>query len=80
MLKEDAVIGQDRENIRKLQRGFLCSLLESNISWGNEKERSFQSEMELTSFGFFFILFIKHLKVCGNGGERRLKWENILGD
>jgi len=36
--------------------------------------------MELTSFGFFFILFIKHLKVCGNGGERRLKWENILGD
>lgn len=50
MLKEDAVIGQDRENIRKSQIDFSCSLLESNISWGNEKERSFQSEMELLRF------------------------------
>lgn len=49
-MKEDAVIGQDRENIRKSQIDFSCSLLESNISWGNEKERSFQSEMELLRF------------------------------
>lgn len=59
MLKEDAVIGQDREGIRKHQRDFSCSLLESNISWGNEKERSFQSEMELIRFLFFFHSFHK---------------------
>lgn len=50
LLKEDTIIGQGRENIRKSQIDFSCSLLESNVSWGNEKERSFQSEIELLRF------------------------------
>jgi len=50
VLEEDTVIGQDRENIRKSQIDFSCSLLESDTSWGNGNERSFQSEIELLNF------------------------------